>query len=71
MTVYEKHQQAVEQEKQRHKDVLKELEDELRTKQADCKHNWGPRVEEMFYALGETAPGKQCEKCGATKHVNR
>lgn len=71
MTVYEEYLQAVEEEKQRHQTALDELRADLKMKQDECKHKWGPKVEDMFYALGETAPGKQCKECGAKKHVNR
>lgn len=71
MTVHEDHLAAVEAARLRHRQELNSLDVLLKAKQDECKHKWGTRVESMFYALGETAPGKQCKECGAKKHVNR
>lgn len=71
MTVYETYLSMVEEAKHVHQQELETLKDNLKKEQGKYKHKWGARIEEMFYALGETAPGKQCTKCGLQKHVKR
>ena len=68
MTIYEEHQNAVAAAKERFADELKELDDQLKRKQQKCKHPGWNRDEQMFYAMGETAPGKQCVECGQKRH---
>ena len=73
MTVHEEHLAAVKAEDARHRAAIDDLRADLQMKQDECSHRgkWGPRDENMFYAMGETAPGKQCTECGAKKHVDR
>lgn len=44
------------------------LDAELAEKQRKCRHKF-ERHEALFYALGETYPGKLCTKCGLRKRV--
>lgn len=69
MTIYEEHQKLVQEMRERHRRELAELDEQLRVKQEGCNHKKWRRVEDLFYALGETAPGKVCEECGAKRHV--
>jgi hypothetical protein len=68
LTIYIDHCNAIAAAKERFCDEVKELEDQLKRKQKKCKHPKWNRDEQMFYALGETAPGKQCEECGQKRH---
>ena len=71
MTVYERYQELVKEENQRHQNALDELRKDLEIQQEDCIHEWNPIEKAMFYALGETAPGKQCSKCGVKYHLTQ
>ena len=37
--------------------------------QENCDHLWGEIQPDMFYAMGETIPGKECVKCGIRSHL--
>lgn len=69
MTVYKKHQKKLAQAKEVYLQQIKDLEDALHIAQDLCKHKWSKEEPEMFYAMGNTAPGKQCKECGLQKHV--
>lgn len=70
MTYLEEYNMLVEMAEKQYKGYLAVLEKTLKLQQKDCKHNW-VRVEQLFYALGETAPGMRCTECGLTKHVKQ
>jgi hypothetical protein len=69
MTIYEDHQKVVAAARERHRQELDALDAFLKTLQDRCKHKWGDVQDGMFYALGNTAPGKQCAECGAKRHL--
>ena len=69
MTIHEIYLSMVEEAERDCQQKLEILRVDLKKKQEKCKHKWGKRVEDMFYALGETAPGKRCRKCGVQKHT--
>ena len=46
----------------------KVLEVKRAEKQKKCKHRWN-RVERLFFALGDYAPGCVCQKCGKQMKV--
>lgn len=71
MTIYEEYLAAVGKEYQRHRKENAALLAALKKKQATCKHKYGEVQEGMFYALGQTAPGKQCLECGAKCNAER
>jgi hypothetical protein len=69
MSILEEHKELEKQMKERHRQELNALEAELKAKQKKCKHPEWERHEEMFYALGETAPGEMCLECGLKRRV--
>ena len=71
MTIYEDYKWEEEKLKQRHREEMGELLALLRTKQANCSHPSWTRHEDMFYAMGETAPGEMCNECGLKQHCER
>jgi hypothetical protein len=70
MTIHEDYLAKVKEAERRHKSLLKELKDEWYKQMATCPHKKFTRGEQMFYALGETAPGEQCNECGMQRHCN-
>jgi len=69
MTVYEKYLKALDDLEQIHKAAVESLDAILEAEQEVCKHKWGEVNPHMFYALGNTAPGKSCIECGMKVHV--
>lgn len=69
MTIFEEYQESLRKEKERYNVAIDKIEEELEIKQQVCKHKWGDREESMFYALGQTYPGKKCLECGQRMRV--
>lgn len=70
MTIYETYQHGVEQIKLLHKKAMIELDAALQEEQRKCSHRWDTVKPDMFYALGNSAPGKKCLECGLMVRVN-
>lgn len=69
MTVYEEYENFKKDIEIRRMDEMKKLEEWLKLQQKQCKHKEWDYYEELFYALGETAPGEVCRECGKKRHV--
>ena len=74
MTVWEEYNRDADLMKHRHDDEQNTLLLHLREKQEICggnpvNHKYGPVQPEMFYAMGETASGKECTECGVEHHA--
>lgn len=70
MTIHENYLAKVKEAERKYKSLLEELKQEWLKETKNCKHPQWIRHEEMFYALGETSPGKQCTECGIKKHCD-
>lgn len=68
MTIHENYLAKVKEAERKHKSRLAELRQEWLQEMQTCKHPKWIREEQMFYALGETAPGERCIECGMQKH---
>ena len=63
-TIFERHELRVNETKYRHRQEMDELDELLRSEQATCKHPSWTKSDSLFYAFGETWPGKKCDECG-------
>ena len=68
MNIIQKYQQIILEAKARHKDELDSIQKLLEAEQETCKHDY-EILEDLFYACGETAPGKHCKSCGINRHL--
>jgi len=68
-TILQEYEERVAAEKKRHLDTLTALRLELYEMQNKCKKHNFVLYEELFYALGQTAPGYECSLCGKQKRA--
>lgn len=68
-TILQEYEEKVSEEKKRHQNALTDLRNKLYEDQNKCKKHNFIRYEELFYAIGQTAPGYECSLCGKQKRV--
>jgi hypothetical protein len=68
-TILQEYDEKVALESKRYTDALKALREELYKNQDKCKKHNFIRYEELFYAIGQTAPGYECSLCGKQKRA--
>lgn len=67
-TIYQEYLRKVEELKRKHIQEQDDLEEELKQNQTKCDPHIWEWHEDLFYALGQTAPGEKCAKCGLSRH---
>lgn len=68
MSIYETYLEKVKRVEEGHQQTLAALKDVFKMAQLKCKHEW-EIIPDLFYALGNTAPGARCVECHLTRNL--